>query len=129
MRQLDDSSLVGISGIPVAILKATVNHTSFFLSKLFNDCISQRCFPDEFKVAIVSPLFKNKCSPHYLNNYRGISVLPPLCKVFEKILADQLRIYFLVNKLFFAGQHGFRQSHSCESALREVISECLSNMG
>jgi hypothetical protein len=128
VKQLDDSSSAGISGIPVAVLKATINYTASFVSKLFNNCISQQSFPDEFKFAIVSPLFKNKGSPHDLNNYRGISVLPPLCKVFEKILADQLRIYFSINKLFYAGQHSFRQFHSCESALHEVISESLSNM-
>ena len=47
--------------------------------------------PDEWKTAIVTPLFKNKGDSNDLNNYRGISILPPLCKVFEKLLAIRIR--------------------------------------
>lgn len=48
---------------------------------------------DEWKCAIVTPLHK-KGKLDDLNNYRGISVLPPLNKVFEKVLAQQIRDYF-----------------------------------
>ncbi len=51
-----------------------------------------------------------------------------LAKVFEKILAEQSRLYFELNKLFFSGQHGFRAVHSCKSALQEVISHCSKNL-
>ena len=49
-------------------------------------------------------------------------MLPPLGKLFEKVLATQIIIYFNMNNLFFNGQHGFRAFHSCESALHELIS-------
>jgi retron-type reverse transcriptase len=38
------------------------------------------------------------------------------------LLATQITIYFNINKLFFNGQHGFRNNHSCETALHELIS-------
>lgn len=76
----------------------------------------------QFKEAIVTPLFKNKGSILDKNNYRGISTLPPFGKIFEKLLATQITIYFNINKLFFNGQHGFRNNHSCETALHELIS-------
>lgn len=128
IRGLDDSSSPGISGIPVVLLKACAKHIAPFLCQLFNECVRQSRFPDEFKFALVSPLFKNKGTAQDMNNYRGISVLPPIGKLFEKILAEQLRIYFEVNGLLFNGQHGFRESHSCETALHEIISACLANM-
>jgi len=56
------------------------------------------------------------------------TLLPPISKVFEKVMAEQLRLYFCINNLFFDGQHGFREAHSCESALHEIISACLNNM-
>jgi hypothetical protein len=62
-----------------------------------------------------------------LNNYRGISILPLLNKVFEKILASQIKNYFEINKLFYAGQHGFSCNHSCETALHEIITTCQNN--
>ena len=63
-----------------------------------------------------------------MNNYRGISVLTPTSKCFEKIMADQMRIYFEVNSFFYRSQHGFRNLHSCESALHEIVSRCLNNI-
>jgi hypothetical protein len=42
-----------------------------------------------------------------MNNYRGISILPPIAKLMEKLLATQIRDYFESNNLFYSGQHGF----------------------
>ena len=36
-----------------------------------------------------------------VNNYRGISILPPIAKLFEKLIAQQIRMYFEKNKLLF----------------------------
>ena len=46
--------------------------------------------PNEWKFAVVTPLFKNKGDVKDINNYRGISVLPPIAKFFEKILSELL---------------------------------------
>ena len=81
-----------------------------------------------FKFALVSPLNKNKGLHSGMNSYRGISILPPIAKIFEKILTEHIRIFIEVNKLFSASQHGFSQAHSCETALHEIVSNCLMNM-
>ena len=39
------------------------------------------------------------------------------------MISTQITDYFLTNKLFFKGQHGFRKSHSCETALHEILSD------
>ena len=122
---LDSASSAGMMDIPVTILKAVVKKISPFFAQLFNDCIKNKVFPNELKVALVTPLFKKKGAKDNLNYYRGISILPPMAKVFEKILAEQIRIFFNVNNLFCSSQHGFRASHSCETALHELISKCL----
>jgi hypothetical protein len=63
-----------------------------------------------------------------MNNYRGISILPILAKLFEKLLAFQIFEYFETNNLFYSGQHGFRKFHSCETALHELVSDVNNNM-
>ena len=128
LDSLDNISSPGVSLIPVRMLKEIHCKLVPFLTKLFNDSISIGSFPDEFKFAIVKPLFKQKGNATDTNNYRGILILPPTGKLFEKILAEQIRIYFNINNLFCPMQHGFRNAHSCESALHEVISSCLNNM-
>jgi hypothetical protein len=113
----------GISDIPVNVLKATSDKISPFLAKLFNNCIDQCKIPIEWKTAIVSALYKNKGSFNDINNYRCISVLPPIGKIFEKVLSSQLVSYFDKNNLFYRSQFGFRSQHSCETALHKIISE------
>ncbi len=92
---------------------------------MFNICIQQQSIPIEWKIAVVTPLFKNKGNKNDMNNYRGISVLPVLEKIFEKILASQIVEHLEKNKILFEGQHGFRPDHSCETALYELISDLV----
>ncbi len=60
-----------------------------------------------------------------MNNYRGISVIPALAKLFEKVIAAQINIYLKINNILCTGQHGFREAHSCETLLHELISELV----
>ena len=70
----------------------------------------------------MSPIFK-KGDRNETNNYRGISVTIPVAKIFEKILASQITIYLNINNILYSGQRGFRTSHSCETALHELLSD------
>jgi hypothetical protein len=63
-----------------------------------------------------------------LNNYRPISILPIVSKVFEKVLYGQLYDYFVVNILLSQNQFGFRQFHSTASALLDSTNEWFINM-
>ena len=128
INQLDNKTSAGISGIPVFILKKASDKIAEPLTNLFNLCLKDKRIPTEWKTAIVTPLHKNKGTTNDVNNYRGISVLPPLSKVFEKILAIRIKKYFESCNLLFAGQHGFRAGHSCETALHELVSTCLNNL-
>ena len=94
----------------------------FIILDLFN-LYFEKCFiPLEWKSAVVTPLYK-KGDRSDINNYRGISVLPPIAKVFEKLIASQINSYFLTNDLFCPSQHGFRRNHSFETALHELLSD------
>ena len=90
------------------------------LSNLFNFFLNSSSIPTEFKSAIVTPLFK-KGAKDSCDNYRGISVLSPIAKIFERILYNNIIKYFNSNNLFTANQHGFRTNHSCETALHSII--------
>ena len=70
-------------------------------------------------MAKVSPIFKNG-SKTELNNYRPISVIPTVAKIFEKIIYDQLYQYLNENGLLNSGQSGFRSQHCTLTALLET---------
>ncbi|CAF1025376.1 unnamed protein product [Brachionus calyciflorus] len=97
--------------------------TTTVIAQLFNYSIIFVEIPNDWKTAIVTPLYKNKGSTEDINNYRGISVLPPLAKLFEKLLHKQIIAYLNNNKILSNDQHGFIANHSCESALHEIITE------
>ena len=113
----------GYSGTPTKILFNSLKELAPILVKIFNHCIKTGIIPSEWKFSIVLPLYKNKGKIDDCNNYRGISLLSPIAKVFETLLADQVSFYFESNNLFHPCQHGFRKNYSCESALHEIISE------
>ena len=80
--------------LPLKFLKYAKEEISLILSNLFNLCLSAGVYPDALKIARVVPLFKsgNSCN---LSNYRPISILPSINKIFEKLLFNRLDDFFL----------------------------------
>ena len=72
-------------------------------------------------------MYKNG-EPTIFNNYRPISLLPAISKVFEKISFHQLSTYLKDSKLFFDHQYGFRPKHSTEYAALELIDRIITQM-
>ena len=75
----------------------------------------------------MSPIFK-KGAKTYLNNYRPISVIPLVSKIFEKIIYDQLYAYLNNNALLNNCQSGFRSLHSTLTALLEATNNWSLNI-
>ena len=63
-----------------------------------------------------------------MTNYRPISLLPSLSKIFEKVIYQQLYAYFENSNMFFKNQYGFRTGHSTEMASLELVDKMLSFM-
>ena len=109
------------------VLKFIKNEIAECLKIIVNDSLSSGIFPNSMKIAKVTPLYK-KDSKFDFNNYRPISILPSLSKVFEKIIHKQIYDYFETNKLFFISQYGFRSHHSTELATIELVDKILIEM-
>ena len=86
---------------------------------MFKSCTDAEIFPNEWKTTKVTPRFK-KGSRRELGNYRPISVLPLVSKVFEKIIYYQLYDYLQENRLLNTCHSGFRSMHSTTTALPET---------
>ena len=71
------------------------------------------------KTAKVIPLFKKDDNQDY-NNYRPISLLPNISKIFEKLTKDRLLKLLEKNKCLFSKQFGFRSKHSTTHALIDL---------
>ena len=66
------------------------------LTLITNQMVTTGVFPDSFKISKIIPLFK-KGDSLLLSNYRPISHLPTISKIFERILYSQLYEYFNSN--------------------------------
>ena len=77
-------------------------------------------FPDNLKIAKVTPLFK-KGDDTQFTNYRPISLLPVISKIFEKVIFKQIYGFFQDRQLFYNSQYGFRERHSTELAALELV--------
>ena len=78
-------------------------------------------------MAKVTPAFKGGDRDD-LGNYRPISVLPTIARIFEKLVYDQMYAYFFNNDLLGDRQFGFRSLHSTALALSKVTNTWLLNL-
>ena len=88
---------------------------------VINQTLLTGIFPNKLKIAKVIPLFKKGDKSIIIENYRPISILPSISKVFEKIIFNQLYDHLKKHNLFFNGQYGFRRIHSTELATLDLI--------
>ena len=100
----------GHDNISLILLKASINSIAKPLTCIINQSLKTGRFPSKLKVAKIIPIFK-KDVEHDFNNYRPISLLPSISKVFEKTIYTQLFQYITVNSLLHANQYGFRAKY------------------
>ena len=125
LQEVNVAKATGHDNIPNKILKIAAPVISLSLADLFNLSITTNTFPDDWKVAKVFPLFKSgeRNDP---NNFRPISVLPTIARVFERLVYEQMYAYFTENNLIQPRQSGFRSLHSTVTALLDMTNQwCL----
>ena len=125
--KLENKSSSGHDGISNKLLKLLKIELSKSLTLIINQMITTDIFPDSFKISKITPLFK-KGDVSMLSNYRPISLLPTISKIFERILYNQLYDYFNSNNLLAEEQYGFRTNHSTEYAAVKLVDNVSKEM-
>ena len=97
------------------------------LEKIFNKSMNEGVFPDQMKLADITPLFKSKLE-NDANNYRPISLLITISKVLEKIVYTRTYSFMESTGQIYNSQYGFRSYHLCESAVSELTSEIVKGL-
>jgi len=117
--KLKNGASPGIDNISSNLLKKYINFLVKPLTHLFNLCITQNKIPDVFKVAIITPIYK-KGLTSLISNFRPISVISNVAKIFEKIIKARLVHYLESKNLLFEHQYGFRPDKSTDQAIANV---------
>ena len=128
LKCLKVSKSTGLDKIPVKVLKIVSSIIAPSLTFIFNLSLSYGIFIDDWKNARVCPVYKGN-DRRDMGNYRPISILPIISKVFEKEVFQQLYHYLKVNSILSKFQSGFRSRlHSTVSASIQMCDDWLDNM-
>jgi hypothetical protein len=92
------------------------------LVKLFNLSLSKAFFPSSWKLANVVPIYK-KAEEFFTANYRPISLLSTIAKVFERVVFKYLFNYFRDNFMISIWQSGFLPGTSTVTQLIEIYDQ------
>ena len=118
INSLDTSKSTQSEDIPFKIIKDNADIFANFILQSFNKCIIDEKFPDQLKKADVSPIFK-KGNHNDKTNYRPVSILPSLSKMYERLIYNQINQMTENALLIF--QCGFRKKYSTQHALIAMI--------
>ena len=114
--KLKEGKASGPDGINATFVKHGRRTIANILVRLINECLSKGVFPNCLKRALVVPIHKSgpKDSP---DNYRPISLLPCISKIFEKVIYKRIINFCISKKVISEKQFGFRKKHSTQHAL------------
>ena len=94
---------------------------------ILNNCMRSGIFPNELKIYRVIPLYKSGDKGD-ITNYRAISLLPVLSKIFEKLIHSRLTKFFDDNNVIYNKQFGFRKKHSTIHALNTAVTQIINSL-
>ena len=120
LLSIDPSKAQGPDQIPARLLKECAQEISESLCLLFNKSFHTGIFPQQWKLANIVPILK-KCPASNVQNYRPISLLSNIGKIFERCVFNRV-INHISNQLHNF-QHGFLKGKSCTTHLLQVIDE------
>lgn len=127
IMSLSNTRSEGYDEINTKIVKACCNELTGILTHLINMSFSQGIFPGKLKLSLIKPLFKkgDKCD---INNYRPITLIPILSKIFEKCMFKRLTDFCNKFHIVSDQQFGFQKNKSTTLAIFSLMQAILSNI-
>ncbi|MEL6989254.1 MAG: reverse transcriptase family protein, partial [Bacteroidota bacterium] len=126
INKLGNKTTTGSDGMNNLLAKKMGLVIAPYLVELINSSFKTGIFPEELKVSVVYPLYKNG-DPRQPGNYRPISILSTWSKVYERIMNRRLVDYFEKFDLLYSKQFGFRKRHSTVDAIAEFTEKIRHN--
>ena len=105
--ELDQFSYPRYVGIETVIFKESANELSSYLIK---HCIKDSKITEDWQISYVKLVYKGKGSPSELENYRPISFISPVAKIFKKLIEENISDYFELEKIIVSAQYGLRRN-------------------
>jgi retron-type reverse transcriptase len=114
----------GWDQLPATILKENKPILTKILTHIVNLSLQQGVFPKELKIANVIPIFKSG-ETDLVGNYRPVSLLTTVSKVFERAFYSGLSTFVTHQKILYDLQFGFREGHSTHMAVIKLLDNII----
>ena len=129
VREVPDKPSMGFDDISYGVLKRMISWIKEPLTNIMNLSLRVRRYPEEWRVAIIKPLYKGGGKDALeARSYRPVSLLSSCSRIMEGLLAEQMNQYAEREELLFPGTHGFRSGMSPNTALIEIQSHILDEL-
>jgi hypothetical protein len=125
ITNLKDSATKDIYGMSNKFVKYHATALIPKLASMINVYLFRGVFPECLKASIVTPLYKSGCKKQKIN-YRCISVLPVISKIFEKVIESRLVTHAEINNVIHKNQYGFVKKSSTTIAMTHIFHNVLS---
>ena len=122
ISSLNPKKAAGFDSIPNSVLKSLCSCDYFIklITMVFNSCLNQSYFPTQWKLAKIVSIPKSNPASQSPSDYRPISLLPVIGKVFERIILTRLSAFEEDNKIFIKQQFGFKSKHSTTQQILRI---------
>ena len=128
LKELSERSSLDILDMDSKLLFLAAHLITPSLTFLFNLSLDTGIVPPDWKLARVSPIFKDKGSKHEISNYRPISVLCHISRIFDEHVQLKLLSYLNQYNLITDEQSAFIEFHSTQTALNCMVDDWLENI-
>ena len=118
---------VGWDHLPASIFKDNKTHISKMLTHIVNLSLEQGIFPKEMKLANIIPIFKAG-DTSVIGNYRPVSLLTTVSKVFERAFFSRLSSFITHHKILYELQFGFREGHATHLAVIKLLESIINSL-
>ena len=125
---LSDTTGMDILGFDRKLIKIAGHNIADSLLDIINDSFSSGLFPEDWKLARVTPVFNNNGDVDVMSNYRPISVIGHIAKMVEHLVRTQLVNYLEEHSFITPDQSAYLKGHPTQTNLHRVIDDCLENI-
>lgn len=127
VRSMETKKSCGYDDMPISVIKDNIDLLDVNLALFFNRCVDECRFPDQLKIARILPVYKKK-SKFDPKNYRPISLLPVLSKVFEKLIKTRLLAHLIRNQVLDTRQFGYQRGIGTADAIDALMKDVVINL-
>ena len=126
LKTIDDKKATGTDKIPPKLVKISAEVLSQPLADAINNSISKGVFPDNAKIASVSPIDKQSDDKNKVSNFRPVSVLSTFSKIYEYVIKNQL--ISVLNNIFSPYLGAYRESYNTQHVFVRLLEEWRENL-